>query len=73
MRMSNARKEVEDFVSKNKGKIDDALYEKKLSDLIIDLSHRIYKEYSSRGHLIRQQIRKELREFSIGVSNGNIR
>lgn len=65
MNIEGARIEIIKFMELYKGKIDDALYEKKLSDKIIELSHKINKQNDATGHLLRQQIRQELWNMAI--------
>ena len=66
MDIENAKLQIQKFVEENKT-MDKGLLEKKLSDLVIEYSHKIEKnrpkQFGIVGHFRRQEVRKELRQY----------
>ena len=64
MKMMHARLWLKKYIKYNHAKFDDKTFNRKLNWAIVNLSHRVYKAHSVRGHNGRQRIRKLLWNYS---------
>jgi hypothetical protein len=63
MKLIYAQLWLRKFIHYNINKYDDGIFNNKLNRAVINLSHRVFKSHSIRGHNTRQEIRQQLQKF----------